>query len=39
MFLEVDRYRLLPDQVIPDPLFLVVTDDLTRRERLIDTCT
>jgi hypothetical protein len=39
MILEVDWYRLLPDQVISDLLFLVVTDDLTRRERLIDTCT
>jgi hypothetical protein len=39
MIFEVDWYRLLPDQVISDLLFLVVTDDLTRRERLIDTCT
>lgn len=39
MILEVDWYRLLSDQVISDLLFLVVTDDLTRRERLIDTCT
>jgi hypothetical protein len=35
----VDWYRLLSDQVISDLLFMVVTDDLTRRERLIDTCT
>lgn len=39
MIFEVDWYRLLSDQVISDLLFLVVTDDLTRRERLIDTCT
>lgn len=28
MFLEVNRYRFLPDQVIPDLFLLIVADDL-----------